>query len=135
MEHLFCSDFLLYMLKESEMKCPKCGNELNAKGVCVKCIEKPEKTEEDIEVEYKEFKVSEFLEIRKKQHVPGSEVISKPARIKPQRVTRESIKSSPLSRGRITNQDKNKKLFVFLIAVLLGIAAITGAVYILRIIF
>jgi uncharacterized membrane protein YvbJ len=49
------------------MKCPYCGNELDGKNICGKCGKKVTIPEHELEVEYKEFKVSEFLEIRKKQ--------------------------------------------------------------------
>lgn len=50
------------------MKCPNCGNEPGDENRCKICggiIQKPEINEE-LEVEYKEFKVSELLEIHKK---------------------------------------------------------------------
>jgi hypothetical protein len=49
------------------MKCPHCGNESRTKDVCSSCGEKVEMPEQTIEVEYKEFKVSEFMEIRRKR--------------------------------------------------------------------
>jgi hypothetical protein len=47
------------------MKCPSCGHESEAKAAEVP---KPE-----VEVEYKEFKLAEFLEIRRKQGSPEAE--------------------------------------------------------------
>ncbi len=49
------------------MRCPNCDNELDEKHICSKCGKKITVPEPGIEVEYKEFKVSEFLEIRRKQ--------------------------------------------------------------------
>jgi hypothetical protein len=49
------------------MQCPHCGNELSGALHCSKCGRKAAHPKRDIEVEYKEFKVSEFLEIRKPQ--------------------------------------------------------------------
>ncbi len=48
------------------MKCPECGHELNGKNMCEHCGKAEPPPEADIQVEYKEFPVSEYLEIRKK---------------------------------------------------------------------
>jgi uncharacterized membrane protein YvbJ len=55
------------------MKCPNCGNDMDAKDVCDKCGKKAEVEKPEVEIEYKEFKLSEFLEIRKKQKVSGGQ--------------------------------------------------------------
>jgi DNA-directed RNA polymerase subunit RPC12/RpoP len=47
------------------MKCTRCGTELKNKEVCPRCGGKI--ASQDVEVEYKDFKISEFLEIRRKQ--------------------------------------------------------------------
>lgn len=45
------------------MKCPRCGEEISSGKVCDRCGEEmPSK--ENMEVEYKEFKVTELLDIR-----------------------------------------------------------------------
>jgi hypothetical protein len=49
------------------MICPHCGNESEKKDVCSRCGGKMEVPEQAIEVEYKEFKVAEFMEIRRKR--------------------------------------------------------------------
>jgi ribosomal protein L32 len=53
--------------KQSLMKCPFCGKEGISHTTCSKCGKNISPPPEEIEVEYKEFTLSEFLEIRKKQ--------------------------------------------------------------------
>jgi ribosomal protein L32 len=53
--------------KQSLMKCPFCGKEEISHATCSKCGKNISPPPEEIEVEYKEFTLSEFLEIRKKQ--------------------------------------------------------------------
>jgi DNA-directed RNA polymerase subunit RPC12/RpoP len=53
------------------MKCPHCGSDLKGKDLCSRCGKKIEPVPE-IEVEYKDFKVSEYLEIRQKEHKTSS---------------------------------------------------------------
>ena len=49
------------------MRCSYCGSETGEKDICAVCGKKQKGPDSDVEVEYKEFKISEFLEIRKKQ--------------------------------------------------------------------
>lgn len=46
------------------MKCTQCGAEISGKTVCGKCGMNENGHLKNIEVEYKDFKTSEFLEIR-----------------------------------------------------------------------
>jgi hypothetical protein len=48
------------------MKCPGCGIDVTGKEVCSQCGRKCDIPPEEIEVEYKNFTISEFLEIRPK---------------------------------------------------------------------
>lgn len=50
------------------MNCPGCGFDLKGKGICSRC---GAKIEDSIEVEYKDFKISELLEIRHIKHKTG----------------------------------------------------------------
>jgi DNA-directed RNA polymerase subunit RPC12/RpoP len=58
--------------KERTMKCPHCGSDLKDTDLCSKCGRKVGPAPE-IEVEYRDFKVSEYLEIRQKEHKLPSE--------------------------------------------------------------
>ena len=53
------------------MKCPHCGADLKEKDLCSRCGRKIGPAPE-IEIEYKDFKVSEYLEIRQKEHKTSS---------------------------------------------------------------
>jgi hypothetical protein len=57
-------------LDENCMKCPDCSAVLDGKDICGGCGKKIEMPGQEVEIEYKEFKISEFLEIRKKQERP-----------------------------------------------------------------
>ncbi|MCL5024665.1 MAG: hypothetical protein M1497_15125 [Nitrospirae bacterium] len=54
------------------MKCPRCGAEVKGQDVCGGCGKKFERPRGDIEVEYKDFKISEFLEIRSRNRRTGA---------------------------------------------------------------
>lgn len=49
------------------MKCPKCDNDVTGETKCSKCGLDVAGSQEEIEVEYKDFKISELLEIRHKK--------------------------------------------------------------------
>lgn len=49
------------------MKCPKCDADITGKSKCSKCGLEVAGSQEEIEVEYKDFKTSELLEIRHKK--------------------------------------------------------------------
>jgi ssDNA-binding Zn-finger/Zn-ribbon topoisomerase 1 len=54
-------------LKErTSMKCPVCGNKLEKAARCDNCGNDMSRSRNGLEVEYKEFPVSELLEIRQK---------------------------------------------------------------------
>ncbi len=57
--------------RKQTMKCPHCSADLNGKDICGTCGRKIEQAPE-IEVEYKDFKLSEYLEIRRKEHKTSS---------------------------------------------------------------
>jgi hypothetical protein len=51
------------------MKCTVCGAEMGEETICSRCGKKGANSPDKLEVNYKDFKISEFLEIRSK---PGS---------------------------------------------------------------
>ena len=56
------------------MKCPRCDSDISDKKICSECGFDVEGFRKNLEVEYKDFKTSELLEIRhKKQTAYGSE--------------------------------------------------------------
>jgi ribosomal protein L32 len=112
------------------MKCPHCGNESERNDVCSRCGEKIEAPEQTIEVEYKEFKVSEFMEIRKKRLNSGKgteEPLAGEAgkRGKEYRTARDA--GIPAARV-----EGKRRMFFIAVMVLIILAVITGAYYLLR---
>jgi hypothetical protein len=50
------------------MRCRSCGADLKGDIICSRCGKRIEDLSQKLEVEYKDFKVSELLEIRSKDH-------------------------------------------------------------------
>lgn len=123
------------------MKCPYCGEELKGKDVCAGCGKKVPKPDAELEVEYKDFKISEFLEIRKKQQTSGNR--------EPQASERRSLRSSGKSSGTEPKktarprtrkpgrrgQKKEYNLTRIVIIVLAAIVMAGGAFFFLRMLF
>jgi hypothetical protein len=112
------------------MQCPHCGNELSGEMLCGKCGRKVSPPKRDIEVEYKEFKVSEFLEIRKSQQESRAEGTSEPG---------TTQKDGPFSLQPPANMSGNpapgrgtKRLLSALLLIFLIIGVMAGAYYLLR---
>jgi hypothetical protein len=127
------------------MKCPDCSSELDENNVCGNCGMKVERHEQEIEIEYKEFPKSEFLEIRKK---PKSESESaempvekdgKKKKTKSNTARLEAASgrqsSSIKQETRATGQDINKRPLLIFLAGLLAAAILAGAYYLLKLLF
>jgi hypothetical protein len=118
------------------MKCPDCGKELNENYICKNCGKKIESLQPEIEVEYKEFKVSELLEIRRKQK-----------KLHPEGYSKSTIKKFNRSKNAIdrvkpsVKQDKaraaikKRSIFFVLATILTGLAIIAGAFFLIRFLF
>jgi hypothetical protein len=125
------------------MKCPDCGTELHGKDRCSKCGKKIELSQKDVEVEYKEFQLSEFLEIRKRPDVSGSDAdTSTPDETKQQKAFYETAGKIPLpakvSEIKAENEKtekRNKKLFTAVILFLLIAASIAAAFFLIKYLF
>jgi ribosomal protein S27AE len=97
------------------MRCPRCGADIADKEACGKCGLKPADYRKDIEVQYKDFKTSELLEIRQKKH-------SAP----PFDVTEAAPKQTAIF------HKTERKSLPFLAIVLLILALLSGAFFIVR---
>ncbi len=127
------------------MRCPHCGNELDGKDVCAKCVEKVSIQEAELEVEYKDFKISEFLEIRKKQQKPGTGEPDMPGRVRKKQkglhkpsgsgLSAEKPEKSAMRGTRRVTQGKKNSLIMIVIIVLIALAVIFGAYFLMRTIF
>lgn len=97
------------------MKCPRCGADITDKEACGKCGLNAADYRKDIEVKYKDFKTSELLEIRQKKH-------SAP----PFEETKAAWKQTAIF------HKTEKRTFPFFAIVLLILALISGAFFIVR---
>ena len=117
------------------MKCPHCGNESQRKDVCSRCGEKIEVPEQAIEVEYKEFKVSEFMEIRKKRQNSRRKV---PEKAITEGAGREekgyrTAGNAGIAAPRVSQRlEGRRRRFFIAVLVLLVLAVITGAYCLLK---
>jgi hypothetical protein len=115
------------------MQCPHCGNEVSGEMYCSKCGRKVSPPKRDIEVEYKEFKVSEFLEIRKPQQESQGEETSE---------TGTEQKGGPFSlqppanmTGKPAPGRGTKRLLIAFLLILIFFGLVAGAYYFLRFLF
>jgi hypothetical protein len=114
------------------MQCPHCGNELSGEMPCSKCGRKVS-PKGDIEVEYKEFKVSEFLEIRKSQQESRAEGTSEPGT--EQKGGPFSLQSPANSTEKPTQGRRTKRLLITFLLILIFFGLVAGAYYFLRFLF
>ncbi|MEW6569591.1 MAG: hypothetical protein AB1390_00230 [Nitrospirota bacterium] len=122
------------ILKYNLMKCPDCGHEWDG-AKCIHCEKKLQTPQHEIEVEYKEFKISELLEIRKK-HRKKSLPKGHREKIKADLRGRNTLNDTSLSGvNKIPaglSRGRKKRLLITMFAFLLITATITGAFYFLR---
>ena len=125
------------------MKCPDCGSELGENTVCSNCGMKVENHEQEIEIEYKEFPKSEFLEIRKKakSDTETAEIsVGKDSKKKKRPLDTAPLKSasgkqSIKKEARVTGRDINKKSLLIFLAGLLTAGIFAGIYYLLKRLF
>ncbi len=98
------------------MKCPVCGADMRGDTVCLKCGNEAASSQDEIQVEYKDFKISEFLEIRTKPLGSVSDPQSAAAR----------EYGKQLLPGRI------KKRLPLLVSILLIVVFVAAVVYFFR---
>jgi len=133
------------MNESAHMTCPDCGSELDKNNACSNCGMTVESHEQDIEIEYKEFPKSEFLEIRKKpkSETEHAEMPAEKDRKKkkiPPKTAR--VKSAPEKQSRSmkqaskkTEQDISKKSLLIFLAGLLTAGILAGMYYLLKLYF
>jgi len=115
------------------MQCPHCGNELSGEMPCSKCGEKVSPAKGDIEVEYKEFKVSEFLEIRKSPQEYRAEGTSEPGTGK--KGGPVSLQPTANMTGKRAPGRGTKRLLIAFSLIFIIFGAMAGAYYLLRFLF
>lgn len=111
------------------MKCPECGEALNEGHVCKSCGKALKGSAEEFEVEFKEFKLSEFLEIRRKSRKKSLKDYSK----RENNVQKAYMdkKKALFKSGKDIDSIKNKKIFIIL-ASIIGLALISGLILFVR---
>ena len=125
------------------MKCPDCGTELHGKDICSKCGKKIELQQKDVEVEYKEFTLSEFLEIRKRPDAGENNAdASTPGDIKQEKAFHETAGKIPLpakvsgiKAEQANTENKDKKNFPALMLLLFVATFIAAAFFLIKYLF
>jgi hypothetical protein len=115
------------------MQCPHCGNEVSGEMICSKCGRNVSPPKRDIEVEYKEFKVSEFLEIRKTQQESRAEGTSEPGT--EQKGGLSSLQPPANITGKPMPGRRTKRLLIAFLLILIFFGLVAGAYYFLRFLF
>lgn len=108
------------------MECPSCGEEIKAGKECQECGKRAVPPKE-MEIQYKEFKVSELLDIRMTSHVPSRDGME---RLGP--VPEKGIGSNRA--GQAGKKPSAQKDLLIVIAVIVLFAAVAGF-YLLRFLF
>ena len=108
------------------MKCPRCNADISTQKKCGKCGFNVADNLDELEVEYKDFKTSELLEIRRKKHMalPGAEVkkfVEQPG----EDVIKREMPANP-------SLDAKKNLFPILTVAVLVLALIIGGLFLVR---
>ena len=115
------------------MKCPNCGAAIDEKNTCSRCGKRID-SQQHLEVEYKEFTLSEFLEIRKKHDAMGND----PAHSSEVTEAMSSQQRRTLinkEAGVTVQQTGSKKLFLTVTLILLIAAFITGVFFLVKFLF
>ena len=108
------------------MKCPRCDTDITGKRKCGKCGLDFAESRKGIEVEYKDFKTSELLEIRhKKQAAHDYEEIKAVREHKEEKALRRESPGEALCK-------KDKKPFSILAVIALILVLVTGVFLIFR---
>jgi hypothetical protein len=122
----------------NRMNCPYCGCELKDEDICGSCGRDIKSAQPDIEVEYKEFKISEFLEIRKAQQQLPAKGSSEPLPL--ELITGDPVPSDKYQERELQQNmpsEKGRKNNALLYAAwgLIIITVIAGIAYIMRLLF
>jgi hypothetical protein len=108
------------------MECPHCREEIPEGEECPKCREGGVPPQE-MEIQYKEFKVSELLDIRMASHAPTRE------RMKPPEPMPGKVDGSNRA-AHASKEPSGKKVLLVVTAVIALLAAAAG-IYMLRVLF
>ena len=111
------------------MKCPRCNADMSTQKKCSKCGYNVAGNQDELEVEFKDFKTSELLEIRHKKQTMSPDAETKAIM---NQSGEDAIKSEiPVNPSPET---KKRPLHVLTIVVLI-LALITGGIFLVRLLF
>lgn len=108
------------------MECPLCGEEITAGKECQKCGKRHLPSKE-MEVQYKEFKVSELLDIRMTSPLPSKTQIKKPGHAQG--------KADGSIRPAHPNKRPSGKKALLVMTAVIAILAVVAGFYLLRFLF
>jgi hypothetical protein len=100
------------------MECPCCGEEITTGNKCKKCG-KGNLPSKEMEVQYKEFKVSELLEIRMPSPAPQGEGMKNPE-------PAPASEDGSIRTGKAEEKPAAKKSHIFMFAIIALLAALAG---------
>ncbi len=108
------------------MKCPRCDADISTQKKCSKCGFNVADNRDELEVEYKDFKTSELLEIRHKKQTTPPAAETKIFMEQPgEDVIKREIPANP-------SPEAKKSSFPILTVVVLILALIIGGLFLVR---
>ena len=108
------------------MKCPRCNADIATGKKCSKCGFNVDGNLDELEVEYKDFKTSELLDIRQKRRTEPSKAEPKTSRKQPEgRAVKRERPAKPSPKG-------EKSPLPTLAVVVLVLALIIGGFFLVR---
>ena len=108
------------------MKCPRCDADISTQKKCSKCGYNVADNQDELEVEFKDFKTSELLEIRHKKQTTSPDAETKIFMNQPgEDVIKREIPANP-------SLEAKKSSFPILAVVVLVLALIIGGLFLVR---
>jgi len=108
------------------MECPRCGEEITDGTECKKC-RKGAVPPKEMEIQYKEFKISELLDIRMTSHISSGEEIKK-SEFVPE-------KGDGSNRAARASKEPYDKKTLLVVTVVISLLAVIAGFYLLRFLF
>jgi hypothetical protein len=111
------------------MKCPRCNADISTQKKCSKCGFIVAGNRDELEVEYKDFKTSELLEIRHKKQTKPPDRETKIFREQPgEDALKKELPSTP-------SREAKKISLPILTVVILILALVAGGLFLVRLLF
>ena len=108
------------------MKCPRCAADISTQKKCSKCGYNVDDNQDELEVEFKDFKTSELLEIRHKKQTKSPDAETKMIMNQPgEDLINREVPANPAPEAK-------KSSFSIFAVVLLILALIIGGLFLVR---